>query len=454
MTQAAGQKGSMGFWTCSALVVGNMVGSGVFLLPASLAAFGGLSLVGWLISSVGAVLLALTFARLARLNPAAGGPYAYTRDGFGSFAGYLCAWTYWKAAWIGNAAIAVTLVGYLQVFIPALKDPLLMVVAAIGAIWLCTLINLRGIGAFGVVQNLLTLLKLIPLVLIGVLGWWSFHPEYLRIPEPQDLPGGGYAQAIATTAALTLWAFIGLESATVPAEHVRDPKRTIPRATIFGTLVAAAVYILSITAVQGVLPPEVLMRSSAPFADAAQVLLGDWGYYLVAGGAVIACLGALNGWVLLQGQIPMAAARDGLLPEALATCNKHNVPANGLWVSAVLVSLLVLIDGRGELVDVFQVIILLGTMAGVVPYAFCTAALLQLLAVKPEAFKPRERKPLVAIALLGFIYSMWALYGTGEQAIFWGFLVLMAGIPLYTWRQWRNRVQGEARALQAGVLGE
>jgi len=169
---------------------------------------------------------------------------------------------------------------------------------------------------------------------------------------------------------------------------------------------------------------------------------------------VVACLGALNGWVLLQGQIPMAAARDGLLPEALATCNKRNVPANGLWVSAVLVSLLVLIDGRGELVDVFQVIILLGTMAGVVPYAFCTAALLQLLAVKPNAFKPRERKPLVAIALLGFIYSMWALYGTGEQAIFWGFLVLMAGIPLYTWRQWRNRVQGEARALQAGALGE
>src|SRR3990167_9855073 len=132
MTQAAGQKSSMGFWTCSALVVGNMVGSGVFLLPASLAAFGGLSLVGWLISSVGAVLLALTFARLARLNPAAGGPYAYTRDGFGSFAGYLCAWTYWKAAWIGNAAIAVTLVGYLQVFIPALKDPLLMVATEIG----------------------------------------------------------------------------------------------------------------------------------------------------------------------------------------------------------------------------------------------------------------------------------------------------------------------------------
>ncbi|CAD5110356.1 Arginine/agmatine antiporter [Pseudomonas carbonaria] len=434
----------MGFWTCTALVVGNMVGSGVFLLPATLAAFGGLSLFGWLVSSVGAVILALTFARLSRLNPGAGGPYAYTRDGFGSFAGYLCAWTYWKAAWIGNAAIAVTLVGYLTVFIPALRDPVLSVSTAIGSIWLCTFINLRGIGAFGLAQNILTVLKLLPLLLIGVLGWFSFHPEYLAIPEPQDIPGGGYAQAIATTAALTLWSFIGLESATVPAEHVRDPKRTIPRATVFGTLVAAGVYILSITAVQGVLAPEVLSRSSAPFADAAQVLLGPWGYYLVAGGAVVACLGALNGWVLLQGQIPMATARDGLLPKSLAKTNKYNVPANGLLVSAVLVTALVLIDGQGDLVDVFNVIILLGTMTGVVPYAFCTAALLQMLAVSPQNFKARERSAVALLGILGFVYSMWALYGTGEQAIFWGFLVLVAGIPLYTWRQWKNRLEAEA----------
>lgn len=262
---------------------------------------------------------------------------------------------------------------------------MLTVTTAIGAIWLCTLINLRGIGAFGLAQNILTALKLIPLLLVGILGWFSFHPEYLRIPEVSELPSGsgGYAKAIATTAALTLWSFIGLESATVPADHVRDPKRTIPRATVFGTLVAAAVYILSITAVQGVLPPEVLMRSTAPFADAARVLIGDWGYHLVAAGAVIACLGALNGWVLLQGQIPMATARDGLLPESLAKTNKYDVPANGLLISGVLVTALVLVDGRGDLVDVFNVIILLGTMTGVVPYAFCTAALLQQLAVQP-----------------------------------------------------------------------
>lgn len=446
MSQGVAEKaGTMGFWTCTALVVGNMVGSGVFLLPASLAAFGGMSLFGWLVSSIGAVILALSFARLSRLNPGAGGPYAYTRDGFGSFAGYLCAWTYWKAAWIGNAAIAVTLVGYLTVFIPALKSPVLSVATAIGAIWLCTFINLRGIGAFGLAQNILTVLKLLPLLLIGVLGWFSFNPEYLTIPAPEKMPGGGgYAQAIATTAALTMWSFIGLESATVPAEHVRDPKRTIPRATVFGTLVAAGVYILSITAVQGVLPPETLARSTAPFADAAQVLLGPWGYYLVAAGAVIACLGALNGWVLLQGQIPMATARDGLLPKSLAKTNKHDVPANGLLVSAVLVTGLVLIDGQGDLVDVFNVIILLGTMTGVVPYAFCTAALLQFLAVSPERFRPRERKAIFLLGTLGFAYSLWALYGTGQQAIFWGFLVLIAGIPLYTWRQWRNRLEAEA----------
>ncbi|MFV3306856.1 amino acid permease [Pseudomonas sp. NY15181] len=439
---AGANKGSMGFWSCTALVVGNMVGSGVFLLPSSLAAYGGLSLFGWLVSTTGAVLLAFTFARLARLNPGAGGPYAYTRDGFGSFAGYLCAWTYWKAAWIGNAAIAVTLVGYLRVFIPVLADPLLMVVTAIGAIWLCTLINLRGITAFAVVQNLLTALKLIPLLLVGILGWFHFNPDYLTIPAASELPNMGYAQAIATTAALTLWSFIGLESATVPADDVRDPKKTIPRATLFGTLAAAAVYILSITAVQGLMPPEVLAKSTSPFADAARILLGDWGYYLVAGGAVIACLGALNGWVLLQGQIPVAPARDGLFPESLGKLNKNGAPANGLLASGLLVTALVMVDGHGELVEVFNVIILLGTMTGVVPYAFCTAALLQLLAVKPDSFSPRSRPQVLAIGCLGFLYSLWALYGTGEQAIFWGFLVFMAGIPMYTWRQYRNRAQG------------
>ncbi|WEJ70296.1 amino acid permease [Pseudomonas sp. PSE14] len=439
---AGANKGSMGFWSCTALVVGNMVGSGVFLLPSSLAAYGGLSLFGWLVSTTGAVLLAFTFARLARLNPGAGGPYAYTRDGFGSFAGYLCAWTYWKAAWIGNAAIAVTLVGYLRVFIPVLADPLLMVATAIGAIWLCTLINLRGITAFAVVQNLLTALKLIPLLLVGILGWFHFNPDYLTIPAPSELPNMGYAQAIATTAALTLWSFIGLESATVPADDVRDPKKTIPRATLFGTLAAAAVYILSITAVQGLMPPEVLAKSTSPFADAARILLGDWGYYLVAAGAVIACLGALNGWVLLQGQIPVAPARDGLFPESLGKLNKNGAPANGLLASGLLVTALVMVDGHGELVEVFNVIILLGTMTGVVPYAFCTAALLQLLAVKPESFSPRSRPQVLAIGCLGFLYSLWALYGTGEQAIFWGFLVFMAGIPMYTWRQYRNRAQG------------
>ncbi|MBD9503923.1 amino acid permease [Pseudomonas sp. BGr12] len=439
---AEAKKGSMGFWSCTALVVGNMVGSGVFLLPSSLAAFGGLSLFGWLVSSTGAVILAFTFARLARLNPSAGGPYAYTRDGFGSFAGYLCAWTYWKAAWIGNAAIAVTLVGYLRVFIPALADPLLMVATAIGAIWLCTLINLRGITAFAVVQNCLTALKLIPLLLVGILGWFHFNPDYLTIPAPSELPNMGYAQAIATTAALTLWSFIGLESATVPADDVRDPKKTIPRATLFGTLAAAAVYILSITAVQGLMPPEVLAKSTSPFADAARILLGTWGYYLVAGGAVIACLGALNGWVLLQGQIPVAPARDGLFPESLGKLNKNGAPANGLLSSGLLVTALVMVDGHGELVEVFNVIILLGTMTGVVPYAFCTAALIQMLAVKPESFSPRSRPQVLAIGCLGFLYSLWALYGTGQQAIFWGFLVFMAGIPMYTWRQYRNRAQG------------
>ncbi|HSC83516.1 MAG TPA: amino acid permease, partial [Pseudomonas sp.] len=190
---------------------------------------------------------------------------------------------------------------------------------------------------------------------------------------------------------------------------------------------------------------EVLAHSSAPFADAARVMLGDWGYYFIAGGAVIACLGALNGWVLLQGEIPVAPARDGLFPAILSRTNKNGVPANGMLISGVLVTFLVLVSGQGELVQVFNVIILLGTMAGVVPYVLCAAALLHLLAIKPDGFGVKEKGRVLVIGSCAFIYSVWALYGTGEQAVFWGFLVLMVGIPVYTWRQWRNRAAAEVQ---------
>ncbi|MGE4483423.1 amino acid permease [Acidocella sp.] len=445
--KARGQPAGMGLVSCTALVIGNMIGSGVFLLPSALAGYGVLAVAGWGLSTAGSLLLAIMFARLAGVLPAAGGPYAYTRVAFGEFAGFLAAWCYWKAAWIGNAAISLSLVGYLSVFFPPLAAPGIDVTAAIIAVWICTFINISGLRLFNAFNVPLTLLKVIPLAAIAILGWRYFNPANLTYPKfGLSIPETNPFAAVATAATLTMWSFIGLESATVPAENVRDARRTIPRATLLGTGFTAVIYVLSVTAVQGMIPAGALAHSAAPFADAAIRMVGAWGGYAIAAGAVVATFGALCGWVLMQGQIPWAAARDGLLPEFLGSLNSRGVPAAGLLISSMLVTLLLLTEGHGALADIFRVIILVGTMTTLVPYALCAAAVLQLLVDRPGLFAAKTAAGMAFIGLAGFIYSVWELYGAGEAAVFWGFLVTIGGVPFYTWRKWRSRVGASKRS--------
>ncbi|GGY09189.1 amino acid permease [Paludibacterium paludis] len=439
-------KRKMGFWMCSALVIGNMIGSGIFLLPSSLAPFGIHSLWGWALATAGSVCLAMMFAFLVRAEPAAGGPYAYTRRAYGDFAAYLCAWCYWKAAWIGNAAVAVTLVGYLKVFVPALANPVAGCLAGVGFIWFFTLVNLMGTRTAGAFGLIMTLLKLVPLVLVGVAGLLHFDAANMQAASAQPAGAMSLANMVFQVAALTMWSFVGLESATVPAEDVVSPEKTIPRATVFGTIFTAVIYIVSVTAIQGMIPAADLAKSSAPFADAAGILFGKTGYLLVAAGAVVACMGTLNGWALLQGQIPMAAARDGLFPHSLARLNRHGVPANGLIASSVLVTLLMAMDFNDNLVGMFNIVALLGTLTALIPYGFCAAAQLQILVDEETPVSAREAKRASATAVLAFLFTLGAIYGAGRDAAFWTFLVLMAGIPMYTWRQWRNRVEARLAA--------
>jgi APA family basic amino acid/polyamine antiporter len=275
----------LGLWMCTALVVGNMVGSGVFLLPASLGAYGGISIVGWLITTAGALVLALMFSRLSRMMPAAGGPFAYTRRGLGDFAGFLVAWGYWISIWTSNAALAVALVSYLTAFWPGLAGSnASAAMIAVGSIWLLSWVNAVGVRNAGVVQLVTTVLKLLPLIVIATFGLLYFNLEHFT---PFNVSGESTFSAITTTVALTLWAFLGLESATIPADDVKDPGRTIPRATILGTVIAAFVYVFGTVAVMGLLPPSTLAISTAPFADAAGQAWGSWAAYAVAGGAAI-----------------------------------------------------------------------------------------------------------------------------------------------------------------------
>lgn len=425
----------MGVGLATALVVGNMIGSGIFLLPSSLAAYGGISILAWLFTAAGAMLLALVFARLGQAYPDAGGPYAYSRRAFGDFMGFLTAWGYWIAIWAGNAAIAVAFVSYSAEFWPALENNALLAgLMGIAAIWLLTWINILGVRQGGVMQAITTVLKLVPLVAIATLGLLFINTANFT----WNVSGESNIQALTAAAALTLWAFIGLESATVPADDLKDATRTIPRSTVIGTLIATGVYILSTVAVMGVIPTATLAGSNAPFADAAREMFGSWAGTAVAIGAVISTFGCLNGWILLQGQVPRAAARDRLFPASFARLSPNGTPVVGLVVSSVLVTVLMAMNYTRGLVDQFTFIVLLATLATLVPYSFSAGAELLLLATDREAFSGQRLARNVVIAGLAFAYSVWAIAGAGYEVVFKGFLLLLAGIPVYVWIRWRE----------------
>lgn len=411
---------AIGFWTAVALVVGNIIGSGVFLLPASLAPYGGLAFGGWLISGAGAIMLALVFARLSRANPAAGGIYAYSRAGFGDLAGFLVAWGYWTSVWSGCAALAVAFVGYVGAFAPSLAaSPISAAALAIAALWVVVGINLRGVRAAGAVQVVTTVIKLLPLVVIGGAGLIWFAPSNFAVPD--GATSGGFFGTTGTLfaiASLTLWALLGVESATIPAGAVERPDKTIPRATLVGASIAVLVSVASTAGVMGLLDHATLSHTTAPFADAARQLFGDRAAGVVAIAAAVSVLGALNGWTLLQGQLPAAVARDGLFPKWFGRESANGAPVNALVAGAVLATLLIVANYSRSLVALFTFVIQLATLSTLVPYVFCSLAALM---------KPGGR----LVPILAFLFAMGAILGAGPDVVYWGFVLLLAGLPFY-----------------------
>ena len=428
------QRRVIGFWTAVSLDVGSMIGSGVFTLPAALADKGGISLLGWTITAFGSVMLALSFAHLARRNPAAGGLYAYTRDSFGGFAGFLVAWGYWISMWAANAAIAISFAGYaaplLHRFIPGAPDiqatPMWGAALAILTVWLLTGVNAIGVRAAGRVQVVTTVLKIVPLAIVSVAGLFMFESTRFAIPDPAVAPFGA---SLFTVITLTLFAFLGLEAATIPADSVHQPDRTIPRATVIGTLATAAIYILSTMAVMSLVSPEVLTRSTEPFVDAGRTIGGDGLGLAIGIGAAISTFGALNGWILVVSQLPMAVARDGMFPAIFAKVDRNGTPITGMLIAGVLSTLLIYANySGGTLVVLYAKIVVLSTLATLIPYAFCSLAV----------FLPGGKGGPVGvgagvIATLAFLYAGLAIYGAGWETVFLGFLLLIAGLPVYVW---------------------
>ncbi|HET7175876.1 MAG TPA: amino acid permease [Gammaproteobacteria bacterium] len=437
-TATTADRRSLGLATTTSIVLGNMVGSGVFLLPATMAVFGVYSLWGWCVSTVGALLLAWVFSNLSRRLPKAGGPYAYPREAFGDFAGFQVAWIYWLSIVGTNASIAVAFTSYLGFFVPVLSsNPWYGALSALAAGWVLTGINILGVRAAGRLQLVTVILKLTPLVALGVFGLFHFDLHILMSGHPAV----GAGSAINQSAALAMWAFLGLECATVPADHVKDPEKTIPRATMLGTIIAGVFYIVCTTVVMGIIPADVLAKSGAPFADAAKLLWGNWAGSIIAITAIISCFGALNGWILMQGQLPQAVANNGLFPKVLAKESRFGTPMVALVVSSVLASVLVLMSKGGSaigggtgntLIQMFTDLILITTFFTLVPYMLCALAEIVLSRKQKRASNLRLRD--VRFAMGGFVFGLWACYGTGEDSLFYGTLLLLAGLPIYVWQ--------------------
>lgn len=433
MQPAREPRRSLGLATTTSMVVGNIVGSGIFLLPAVLALYGLYSLWGWLFSTAGALVLAWVFSDLSRRAPRSGGPYAYAREAFGDFAGFLIGWMYWISIAASVAAISVAFASYLVPLLPAIgASPVDGAGAALAASWLLTGVNIWGVRTAGRLQLLTVVLKLSPLLLLAAFGAAHFNPRLLATGDAAGSP----FSAVTTCAALTMWAFSGLECATIPADRVQDPRRTIPRATILGTLIAAVFYIACTTVVMGMIPAPALAHSNAPFALAGRLLWGGAAGRVIALTGAISCFGALNGWILMSGQFAQAIAADDLFPKAFAREVRRGTPATGMVIGSLIATALIAMNYSGGLVRAFNIIILIATLFTLVPYML--SALAQIVLARGSTQRPRH----IALALLAFVFALWAAAGTGKDSLYWGMLVMLAGLPLYVWQKRNAAARG------------
>jgi APA family basic amino acid/polyamine antiporter len=420
----------LSFWMCVALVVGNTIGSGVFLLPTALAPYGLNSVVAWGFTAGGAIALAVVFARLSRAYPQAGGPYAYVHFAFGPLTAFIVAWGYWISIWVGNVSIATYTVSYLTPLLPSIAEkPGASAALTLLFLWTLTFVNWYGIKASGWVQSVTTVLKILPLLAVILLGLFSLHSSNLSASTTIPLTVSGTTAA----ATLTLWALLGLESATIPADKVANPARVIPIATLFGTVATALICAIACTTVLLLLPAATLANSNAPFADLATQFWGVGAGKLVAVFAAISGFGALNGWILLQGELPRAMAMRGEFPRIFARESSRSTPGFALCFGSALATLLILANYQKSMASIFTFMILLSTTACLVMYALCSAALLRLQWIGQLGAARKGSAALAIVGVMATAYSLWAIIGAGAEAVAWGAALLCLGVPLYFW---------------------
>jgi basic amino acid/polyamine antiporter, APA family len=435
----ADQRSTFGLPVAVALIMGSIIGVGIFNLPTSLAGIGPITLVSMALTTVGAIALALMFAALSRRLPADGGPYAYSRVAFGNQVGFFNAWSYWISSWAGNAGIAVGWVLYVEVFINKGHNKLLTVLLVLVGLWVPAVINLSGAKNMGSVQMVTTILKFVALAFMSTVGLFYIKSANFH---PWNVSGDGAVGAIGSGMAIALFSYIGVEVASVAAGKVRDPDRNVPKSTVFGTLATAVVYMLSLTAVFGIVPSSQLAKSDAPFSTAVNTMFGGtWVGYVMAVVVIISGFGALNGWTMIVAEMPLAAAKDGLFDHRFQRLSKKGVPAFGIISGTVLASIAMAVNyiGSGG-ATVFTTLILMTGITVAIPYGFSALAQIKWRIVDNRTVHTARFARDMIVAVLSLVFSvLFIVYSrnTGHPFFtYWApfFLAggaLLLGIPAY-----------------------
>ncbi len=417
----------LGFWSIFALVTGSQIGSGVFMLPASIAPFGLLGLAGWIISGIGAVGLALVFGKLCSWLPKTGGPHVYANAAFGSYAAFFVGWTYWVISWVSTPIVVVATIGYLMPLL-GVYTPTQTLFLEIGLVFLITLLNLRGVSAAGHAEVFLTFLKIIPLVIMPCAAFFLFKKGNFLTPQVASY--GELSHALSAVTLLTLWAFIGLESATTPAGAVKNPSKTIPRAIVLGTSCVALLYFLNSLGILGLLPGGQLINSAAPYTDAAQEIFGGNWHLVISLIAAVVCVGTLNAWILASSQISLGLSEDGFLPSFFSKKNKNGAPFYSLFISLIGIIVILILTAQENFAEQIKMMIDFSVASFLFVYIVCCLAFLKLM----NRYQKRSSYLSYGYGFGALLFCCWVLYETPLQTLLIAFIFTLTGIPLFVKR--------------------
>lgn len=413
----------IGFWAVFSIVTGSQIGSSVFLAPTTLAPFGLYSILGLLISGIGAIALSFVFGYLCSSFPQTGGPHVYVKHNLGASAAFFTGWTYWVISWVSTTAVVITIAGYLAPLLQ-FKDSSSYFILELFILMLVTYLNLKSLSLVGVAEIILTILKFFPLLIISVISLQHFNLDNIVVqPNVSEMP---LSKILGTVTMLTLWGFIGLETATTPAEAVHNPSKTIPRAIILGTISVVLIYLISSIAIIGLIPTNILMLSNAPYADAARILFGGNWQILICIIATIICLGTLNSWMLTSGQILLGLAKDRFVPQILGACNKSGAPYVGILLSGSGIVPLLFLVMNDNIAKQIRDVIDISVTAFLFVYLVCSISFLKLLWTKKSS-------SIFSwfIGIMANSFCLWVLWETNIMIVLSSFLFVVSGVPMY-----------------------